>query len=96
MEKRNQEWVQKKQEFAAMKMKELKEAIVAQAREDLRKVEIRAATDKKARERAERDAAIAAKKREEGNADEQDDRIASGLASNAQIEENTWTRGAAV
>lgn len=96
MEKRNQEWNQKIKEFSTTKMDEFKDEILTLARDELRKVEIRRVTDQKARERAERDAEIARKKKEEGNADEQDDRLAAGEKSNAQIEENTWVRGANV
>ena len=53
------------------------------ARDELRKDERKLEVLKKDKERAERDAAIAAKQKEEGKADEQDERIAAGLKSNA-------------
>jgi len=96
LEKRNEECIAIKNDVATKKMLELKELILDSAREELRKVENQQIAAKKMQERAMRDAAIAAKKKEEGNADEQDARIAEFKPSNAQIEENTWTRGANV
>lgn len=83
MDKRIEEWNQKKKEFSHKKMDEFKAIIVQLAKDDLKKVEIKKMTEQKARERAERDALIAQKKKEEGNADEQDSRLAVGEKSNA-------------
>lgn len=47
-------------------------------------------------ERARRDAEIASKKKDEGNADEQDERMAVGMKADTSIEESTWVRGANV
>lgn len=77
-------------------MEELKASIIEMAKGEMRKVEIRAITEQKAKERAERDAAIAAKKKVEGTTDEQDERLAAGLKSNTELEESSWVRGGAV
>lgn len=96
MDKRIEEWNQKKKEFSNKKMQEFKEVILQVAKDELRKVEIKRSLEQKAKERADRDALIAQKKKEEGNADEQDARLAAGEKSNAQIVENTWVRGSNV
>ena len=61
MAKRNEEWEQKKKEFVTSKMNALKELILEHARSEYQKDKNKEIIAQKARERAERDKAIAQK-----------------------------------
>jgi len=95
MDGRNKEWTQRKADFASKKSLELKTMILNAAKDELRKVQIRENAARVAEQRAKRDAEIAKKKREEGNADEEDEMLAAGMKSDKQAEESSWVRGTA-
>jgi len=82
MEKRHEEWEQRKRDYMVEKMDELKEAILQHAKGELQKDTNKQIIAEKDRERAARDRAIAAKKPEaDGQGGEED-------------ADNNWTRGA--
>jgi len=70
MAKRQDEWEQRKRDFAHAQMEALKESILTHAKEELRKVVNREKVKKQGAERAARDAEIARKRRAEGADDE--------------------------
>lgn len=75
---RHDQWEKKKRDFHIKQMETLKKSILDHAEAELRKVVNRQKVLDEQRKRAERDAAIANKKKEQGTADEQDGQIASG------------------
>lgn len=84
MEKRHEEWEQRKRDYMVQKMDELKEDILQHAKGELQKDTNKQIIAEKDRERAARDRAIAAKK-PEGEKDGQ---------GGEEDADNNWTRGA--
>ena len=78
------------------KMAELKEKILEEAGKALKIEDNKRVAQEMARKRAEKDAAIAKKKQEEGEADDQDKLLAEGKKADPTIEENTWIKGSNV
>ena len=96
MVKRNEEWEDRKLQFKRQKMAEFKDLLIELAMEEKREIDNKEKLAKVMADRSKRDAEIAAKKKEEGTADVQDERMAEGKKANTALEDNDWTRGVAV